>query len=158
MSAAAVEDRVSGERLGEFRLSWTAYVAPIFMLLLAGAACAVVGLLSVSAGVILLAFSVAWFIYLVALRASTVLYADSEGVWLFSGIFPWARGAQGVRWADMDLAAYRPSFLSWAFRSFLVTVPQRYTKTNELAVGHVQGGDAAVALFNEALARFHRDR
>ena len=57
-------------------------------------------------------------VYRILLVRSVHLYADSKGVWLYRGILPWNRGAVGVKWRDMEDAAFTSGFSSWLFNSY----------------------------------------
>ena len=79
---------------------------------------------------------------------AVVLYYDDVGVWVYSGILPWRRGVTGVKWRDLDEAAYEKSFTSWLTRSWTVKVSHRYTRANEILLTNIAGGKAAVAAIN----------
>lgn len=86
--------------------------------------------------------------YRIASTRSVVLYYDDAGVWVHSGVMPWSRGVHGVKWRDMDEAAYERSFWSWLTRSWTVQVSHRYTRANEILLTHIAGGKNAVMLLN----------
>jgi hypothetical protein len=86
--------------------------------------------------------------YRIASTRSVVLYYDEAGVWVYSGVMPWSRGVHGVKWRDMDEAAYERSFWSWITRSWTVQVSHRYTRANEILLTDIAGGKQAVALLN----------
>lgn len=96
-----------------YRQSWLAWAGPVLMLLVCVALC-VAGqrympeFFWIFAGVG--ALLVLCMVYRVLLVRSVHLYADSKGVWLYRGILPWNRGAVGVKWRDMEDAAFTSGF------------------------------------------------
>ena len=103
-----------------YRQSWLAWAGPVLMLLVCVALC-VAGqrympeFFWIFAGVG--ALLVLCMVYRGLLVRSVHLYADSKGVWLYRGILPWNRGAVGVKWRDMEDAAFTSGFSSWLFNS-----------------------------------------
>lgn len=87
--------------------------------------------------------------YRVLLIRSVQLYYDDVGVWLYSGVLPWARGVRGVKWRDMDDATYTPSFLSWLLRSWTIRVGHRFTKDAEIVLSSMARGREAATLINQ---------
>jgi hypothetical protein len=132
-----------------YRMSWTAYVKPVLILLVM----LVVGAALfnanewVAAGVAALALLV--FAFNVMTVRSVMLYTDEHGVWVFRGILPWSKGVSGVKWRDLEDAVYFPNFLSWVLRSYTIRVGHRFTKTSEIVLGHIARGQEAVAHINE---------
>ena len=107
-----LEGSDAGERpLLSYRQSWLAWAGPVLMLLVCVALC-VAGqrympeFFWIFAGVG--ALLVLCMVYRILLVRSVHLYADSKGVWLYRGILPWNRGAVGVKWRDMEDAAFTP--------------------------------------------------
>jgi len=86
--------------------------------------------------------------YRILLIRSVQLYYDDVGVWLYSGILPWAKGVQGVKWRDMDEAVFVPSFWSWLFRSYSIRIGHRFTKSSEILLTRMGNGKAAVERLN----------
>ncbi|PHS25286.1 MAG: hypothetical protein COA83_06260 [Methylophaga sp.] len=80
---------------------------------------------------------------------SITLYYDNHGVWLFSGVFPWARGYSGVKWRDIDDATYQTGFISWISKSYTIRIGHRFTKSSEIILPHMSHGEKAVARINE---------
>jgi len=95
---------------------------------------------------IMLCFA-AYFYKLLSLR-SYMLYYDDNGVWVFSGVFPWSRGVSGVKWRDLDEAIYFQNFLSWMFNAYTIRVSQRQTKTAEILLDMIHMGQSAVQTIN----------
>ena len=87
---------------------------------------------------------------------SVSLYYDDAGVWFFSGIFPWSKGVSGVKWENIDEATYRTGFLSWAFKSYEITIKHKYTKANEIILPYIFKGNDAVMSINGFLNYFKR--
>lgn len=86
--------------------------------------------------------------YRIASTRAVVLYYDDAGVWVHAGVMPWQRGVHGLKWRDMDEAAYERSFWSWLTRSWTVKVSHRTTRANVILLTHIAGGRNAVALLN----------
>jgi hypothetical protein len=139
------------------RKAWTAYVGitlfavvMLFMLRLAFvySELAAAGVLIVSALIV---------IYRVMVIRSVQLYYDDVGVWLYSGVLPWAKGVQGVKWRDMDEATFVQSFWSWLLRSYTIRIGHRFTKSSEIVLSHMARGKDAVALANARHQALIRD-
>lgn len=153
-----LEDSDAGERpLLSYRQSWLAWAGPVLMLLVCVALC-VAGqcympeFFWIFAGVgALLVLCMAYRILLVR---SVHLYADSKGVWLYRGILPWNRGAVGVKWRDMEDAAFTSGFSSWLFNSYTVRVGNRFSQQSEILVHNIANGREAVNQLNEMQGRF----
>ncbi|UGQ46546.1 hypothetical protein [Massilia endophytica] len=130
------------------RKAWTAYIGislfALLMLFLLRAAF----LYSEWLAAAVLLVSAAIVIYRVMVLRSVQLYYDDVGVWLYSGILPWARGVQGVKWRDMDEATFVQSFWSWLFRSYTIRIGHRFTKSSEIVLTHMARGKDAVGLVN----------
>lgn len=56
-------------------------------------------------------------------------FVDKDGVWFYSGLFPWTRGIRGVRWENFDQAQFRPGMFSWMFCTYTVYLKDRYGGT-----------------------------
>ena len=95
-----------------------------------------------------LALSALLVVFRLASTRSVVLYYDDAGVWVYAGVLPWSRGVVGVKWRDMDEAAYEKSFWSWVTRAWTVSVSHRYTRANVILLTHIAGGKAAAARIN----------
>lgn len=146
MEAADIESVA----FNNYRLSWLAYLRPLFW---SGVFLAVVYLFSLSsmhwgflAGAV--GLIVVNLIYRFLVLRSVVLFVDDQGVWVYSGILPWSKGVGGVRWRDVEDARYNPGFLGWILRSYAVRVGHRFTRGNEIVLPSVKGGDRAVAQIN----------
>lgn len=86
--------------------------------------------------------------YRFMLVRSVQLYYDDVGVWVVSGVLPWARGVLGVKWRDMDDATYVNGFVSWVTRSYTVRIGHRFTREGEIVLHHIAGGRKAVETIN----------
>ena len=80
---------------------------------------------------------------------SVKLYYDEDGVWLYSGIFPWNKGSNGIKWRDLDTALYITGFTSWALRSYRIILSHRFTKDAEIILKDIKNGDVFVKKVNE---------
>ena len=129
--------------------SWTAYLNTILLaLLLFGFALPFAFRYSeLAAGAVML-FAVLVVGYRILVLRSVQLYYDDVGVWLYSGILPWSKGVQGVKWRDMDEATYVQSFFSWLFRSYSIRIGHRYTKGSEILLTRMANGKDAVSRLN----------
>ncbi len=128
--------------------AWTAYIRPcvIFLLfLVVGFAMAALILIP---GLLLLLMGLGLFTYQVLYIASVRLFTQDDGVWIFSGIFPWNKGVYGVKWRDLDEALFTQGFFGWLFKSFKVTLTHRFTKDSEISMPHIKNGDQAAAHIN----------
>ena len=153
-----LEGSDAGERpLLSYRQSWLAWAGPVLMLLVCVALC-VAGqrympeFFWIFAGVG--ALLVLCMVYRILLVRSVHLYADSKGVWLYRGILPWNRGAVGVKWRDMEDAAFTSGFSSWLFNSYTVRVGNRFSQQSEILVHNIANGREAVNQLNELQGRF----
>ncbi len=54
------------------------------------------------------------------------LYTDHEGVWFYSGLFPWDRGSRGVLWSNFDQALYKTGMLNWLCNSHTIYLKSKY--------------------------------
>lgn len=121
--------------------SWTAYATPSVILLI---------LLVIFSSIhFILGLIVVFFIIVTFLNIrSYELFIDSDGVWLYRGIFPWNKGIHGVKWRDLDEAVYYTGFLSWSLKSYTIKISHRFTKDGEIRLTHMNQGNTAVQLIN----------
>ena len=75
---------------------------------------------------------------------SVMLYYDDVGVWVVSGVLPWNKGVHGVKWRDMDNAAYAGGFLAWMTRSYTVHIGHRFTRGSSIVLHQIARGRDAV--------------
>ncbi|MDR1007250.1 MAG: hypothetical protein LBL65_01635 [Campylobacteraceae bacterium] len=61
--------------------------------------------------VALVVIGLLFFILNFIMLRSILLYINNDGVWVYRGIFPWSKGTFGVKWRDVDSAAYKMGFL-----------------------------------------------
>nr|WP_067297101.1 hypothetical protein [Marinobacterium profundum] len=151
MNDASMETAViEGDAFNQYKLSWVACFRP---LLVAGFLSAVVYLFSLSAihWVFLAGGSALVFIHLVyqlLFLRSVLLFMNEEGVWVYSGVFPWDKGAGGVRWRDVDDASYVPGFLGWVLKAYTIRIGHRFTRGSEIILRAVKNGNQAVEQIN----------
>jgi hypothetical protein len=136
-----------------YRMAWTAYIRPLVVFIIIFS----VGTVFYSneyavAGMIICLFAVGLLIIKILSIRSVVLYTNDEGVWVYSGIFPWSKGSSGVKWRDLEDAIYFTGFWSWALKSYTVRVGHRFTKSSEIILPHIARGNLAV----EHINAFHR--
>lgn len=129
--------------------AWTAYlnVALLAILLFGFGLRMAFHYSELAAGALMLVSVLVVGVRILSIR-SVQLYYDDVGVWLYSGILPWTRGVQGVKWRDMDEASFVQSFWSWLFRSYSIRIGHRYTKANEILLTRMANGKDAVARLN----------
>ncbi len=86
------------------------------------------------------------------------LFYDEDGIWVYSGIFPWNKGISGIKWRDLDEAVYQTGFVSWAVHSYSIRLSHRYTKASEILLKDMAKGDKAVATINELHIEYLRKK
>ncbi|MFY7808512.1 MAG: hypothetical protein ACOVSV_05965 [Fimbriimonadaceae bacterium] len=133
-----------------YRISWIAYIKPIALALL----CWLIAIGSFSKNSIVLAgfwtlVVLIFLTYRILMIRSVQLYTDSDGVWVFKGIFPWNRGVRGVKWRDLEDAVYFPNLLSWLLQSYTVRVGHRFTKSSEIVLHNIAKGNQAAFQIND---------
>ena len=80
------------------------------------------------------------FTYRLTVLRSYKISVTNEGIWLNYGIFPWAKGGNGLRWNDADMAFYYPNFLSWITNSYTIKVNHKYTNSTDFIASHIWRG------------------
>lgn len=143
-----------------YRMSIMAYIRPVItfiILLLLSYALSQSKHFSVSViGYLCIILSLAFFFCRIAYIRTLKFYLNNDGVYLFSGIFPWTKGVVGTIWRDISDANYYTGFVSWATKSYRISVGHRFTKTNELSIPHVRNGNQAVIHINEKIKELAR--
>ena len=139
------------------RKSWTAYVRPV----LAGLIIVPFFLLLTNSGsyfitLPLAALAAVFFAYRVLVLKSYVLFFDNEGVWVSSGVLPWTKATSGVKWRDLNDAAFFTGFASWLFRSHSLVVRHRFTESGQIYLDHMANGDKVVPAINSRLSDLAR--
>ena len=141
--------QVGPAAVGSYFVSWTGHVQPTVITLVFVA----IGLaIAWALCLIGMAWIIGWvslYAYGFLVRRSLKLYADENGVWVFKGILPWAKGTSGVKWRDLDEAVFFPGFFGWVFKSYQLRIGHRFTKSSEIVLGHIRGGDTAVQEINQ---------
>ncbi|HEY8096991.1 MAG TPA: hypothetical protein VIE65_12990 [Methylobacter sp.] len=144
-------DIVTGEDVVTLaRKSWTSYVFP---LLFAFGVIPVISAFIIPLAPFTILLPILLFcysLYRVAVARSVILFYDNAGVWLSSGILPWARGTYGVKWRDIEAATYYQSFSGWLFNSYDVRISNRFNHESEIFVKSLQGGKRAIIEINNA--------
>lgn len=130
-----------------YTLSWLAYIKPVIIFLIL--VLIAFWFKTLSMRITITSIALVLLIYQIAFRHSIILYTDDDGVWVQRGIFPWNKGAYGVKWRDIDEAVFFTGFISWAFKSYAIRVGHRYTKDSELYLKHVRLGNEAVEHIND---------
>lgn len=95
--------------------------------------------------------------YRFAMIWSVVFFYDDDGVWMFQGVLPWNKGVYGVKWRDVESAAFAQGLFAWMTRSYPVTIVERYTQRGEMRLPHLWRGDQAVAEINQHLMAMIRE-
>lgn len=160
-----------------YRISWIGYIRPVFLLTVVTALCIAVILvrdlgspsmqaqlanpLFVIAPVCVIVLAVIWFVLKFYYLSTLRFIINTDGVYLFRGIFPWTKGQTGTLWQDIADAQYFPGFIAWLTKTYSVQVRFRFNKSNETFVPYIWNGHQAVMLINQTLqdrARSGQDR
>jgi len=139
MQSGNVSNQIDGKILS--KKSWTAYVVPVFIL-------SIISLVIISVIPILFFLPISYTVYRILYLKSIVLYSDSDGVWVYRGVFPWDKGIVGVKWKDLNEAVYLTNFFSWSFKSYTIHISHRFTKSGEIILDHMYMGNIAVETIN----------
>jgi hypothetical protein len=131
------------------RKSWTAYIKLTLFTLLALLLVPSIWHSSWKWGAGLLSAVLLVAGYRFALLRSYHLYCDADGVWIYGGVLPWARGIAGVKWRDVDEALMIQTLWSWLFKSYTIRIGHRFTKANEIVLTHMARGNQAVSNLND---------
>lgn len=149
----AVECRL--DLTARHEIAWTAYIKPtVFLggwLLMAWIFKSFGTAFAVAFG----AIGVLRYVVAIWWRATAWVEMDEDGVWLVSGVFPWTRGMNGIRWREIGIALYRLGLFSWVFGAFTIHVKNRFDANLGLLVHHVRRGDEFISLVNAVLADRH---
>ncbi|EFF9667480.1 MULTISPECIES: hypothetical protein [Enterobacterales] len=162
-------DRTEGE---QYRLSWMAYIKPVFTtcLFIVGCVMMIRAQASVDSRltnvlnntglwfipyVLIVLFSILFVLRLIYL-SKIRLYLNKNGVYVRRGIFPWTKGVYGTAWRDIADANYYTGFIPWLTKSYRVRVGHRFTKTSEIIVPNVSRGNEAVMKINDTINRINQ--
>ncbi|HHW4679562.1 MAG TPA: hypothetical protein ACQGQH_09050 [Xylella sp.] len=137
-----------------FVLSWLAYIRPCVVLVCFGMVCGLTAAFFPLVGKVMLLATLALFVYQILEIRSIKIFTDEDGVWVYSGVFPWNKGLYGVKWSYLNEATFKQGFISWMFKSYNIRLTNRYTADNEITLPHVKKGDEAVSHIN----RLHLDK
>lgn len=134
-----------------FKKAWTEYAKIALMWLFLELTIILVSSVVPAKGVCLGVAAVVTMLaaYLVANARSTVLWCDDEGVWLQSGFLPWERAVYGLKWRDVEDAAYFPSLVGWLTGSYTIVVRHRFSTQSALKFTQVWRGIDAVRCIND---------
>ena len=136
-----------------YKKSWTSNIAPISISLFLIIAAIKIYDVNIYTFIILVLSAIALGTYSVLANRSATIYTDDNGVWLYSGIFPWSKGIAGVKWRDLDEALFYQGFFGWLFKSYTIRIGHRFTKKSEILISHVDHGHIASQRINELLQR-----
>lgn len=125
------------------RVSWIGYVIPVLVTLIT-----IAFIIASPLSIFFCLFPILFFVYKFLLLKSILLYVNDEGVWCYSGVFPWDKGHRGVKWRDLDEAVFNVGFISWAFKAYVITIKHRFTQGNEIKLTFMDKGDQAVMQIN----------
>jgi len=85
-----------------------------------------------------------WFLYLYLTARTHLISIDREGVWYTSGLFPWQKVGNGIRWQDIDMPFRSSNFISWITNSHSVTVKHKYTNLDDFVVTNIWDGQSVI--------------
>lgn len=131
-----------------FRHSWTAYAKLVLVYLVPALLAYLLHFFSWHLTMALSGLLLVCLALQVMSVRSVRLLVDNDGVWVHSGIFPWSRGVNGVKWRDLQTATFNNTFFSWALGAYTIRIGHRYTKDSAITLKHVRHGDKAAALIN----------
>ncbi|MDQ1830875.1 hypothetical protein [Massilia scottii] len=130
-------------------VSWYGYAGvALLALVLFGVALPVAFSIGTLSAIVVFVGSALFVGYRIMMLRSVQLYYDDTGVWLYSGVLPWQKGAGGVKWRDIDSASYTQGFLSWITRSYTVRIAHRFTKSSEIVLTNIANGDKTAIEIN----------
>jgi len=155
------------EDVTQWRVDWTAYIGTFFSALLfvipVGLLCLfvwfVLSVVSVSFSIdtdsmmrgfliFITTVFVLKFIHSCLYQRSLILFYDDDGIWVYSGVFPWTKGTRGIQWEHVGQATFQLGLLSWIFKSYDITVTNKFKENANLTVEGVGSGNEAVTIFN----------
>ncbi len=136
-----------------YKKSWTSNIAPISISLFLIIAAIKIYDVNIYTFIILVLSAIALGTYSVLANRSATIYTDDNGVWLYSGIFPWSKGIAVFKWRDLDEALFYQGFFGWLFKSYTIRIGHRFTKKSEILISHVDHGHIASQRINELLQR-----
>jgi len=133
----------------QYGLSWLSYLRPLFFFSVMVLLSHLVGSFNINIFYVGSVLAFLWLIYNLLMLRSIVLFTNEDGVWVFKGVFPWAKGVNGVRWRDVEEASYKPGFLGWVMKAYIIRVGHRFTRGAEIVLPYVRRGNEAVEHINE---------
>lgn len=78
------------------------------------------------------------------------LIIDDDGVYVYSGYLPWAKGAYGFSWHEVGKASYRVGFIAWATGSYNIEIDHKF-KDKKINLTSIKNGNKAVEMINEII-------
>lgn len=153
----AVQQEFAVETQTLAKKSWTAYIKVAVITLVGMSIASAIFHYSAGVGVLLFLLMVVFGVYRAMEIKSVTLYYDDSGVWLHSGILPWNKGTQGVKWRDIENAVFYPSMGSWLFKSYKLRIAHRFTRSSEILLTNMRRGNEAVQSINNMHQDLIRD-
>lgn len=80
---------------------------------------------------------------------SVVLFTNDQGVWVYSGVFPWKKGVSGIKWRYVEQAEYHQNALGWLFGASRVYIRHRFTVDSDIDQSYISKGSDAVIRINQ---------
>lgn len=160
-----------------YRISWLGYIKPVILLVVIASLCTGVilardygsaamqsqlasPLFVITPACVILVALISLVLKIYYLRTLRLII-NSDGVYLFKGIFPWTKGTTGTLWQDIADAQYFPGFIAWLTKTYSIQVRFRFNKSSETFVPYIWNGNQAVIKINQTLqerARTGQDR
>ena len=98
-------------------------------------------------------FVVICLVYRFLILRSYKVRVNEEGIWVHYGIFPWAKGGDGIRFQDVDMAKYFPNFFSWCTNSYKIVVQHKFTNSTDFSVTDIWRGRHVCNLISNEIRR-----
>lgn len=96
-----------------------------------------------------------WFFVILGVERVKI-YADKQGVWVFSGVFPWQERVDKIEWSNLEEAHYVPSIIEWILQSYTIKLESRLLNEHEIVIPYVWRGKQFIEKINQArLAKAH---
>ncbi|SOE95399.1 hypothetical protein SAMN05414139_08270 [Burkholderia sp. D7] len=153
----AVQQAFAVETQTLAKKSWTAYIKIFVMMLVGISIASAIFRHAAGAGILLFVLIALFCVYCFMEIRSVTLYYNDSGVWLYSGILPWNKGTQGVKWRDIENAVFYPSMGSWLFKSYKLRIAHRFTRSSEIVLTNMRRGNEAVQTINNMHQNLIRD-
>lgn len=135
------------EDIKYYKLSWVDYILPVIFIIIG--LIILIGCFSSKWGLIISGVLIFIGVMGILNRMVIRLYMNDRGVWIYSGLFPWDRGINGVRWEDLDSALYKTGFGAWVLKAYTIVISHRFTKDSEIIITNVHKGDQFISEVND---------